>query len=57
MINTKQGEIEKLKAYINNKDRELNCMKETLLDMEEIKRSNVQYKQDILESNTKRSEL
>lgn len=32
-------------------------MKETLLDMTEIQRSNVQYKADILESNQKRNDL
>ena len=38
VINDKQEEINRLKLLLNQRDREMNEMKHTLLDMEEIKR-------------------
>ena len=57
VINDKQEEINRLKQLLNQRDREMNEMKHTLLDMEEIKRQNEQYKEDIHQCNNKRKEL
>ena len=57
VINSKQDEIERLKNLLNQKDREMNEMKHSLADMQEIKRQNEQYKDDIHFSNNARKAL
>lgn len=57
VIQEKHEEIQRMKHQLVERDREITELKQMLADMEEIKRQNAQYKQDIHDANNKRREL
>jgi hypothetical protein len=56
-ITQQRAEIERLRHRFIDAERISNELRESLRDMEEIKRQNKQYKSDILLTNKERSDL